>query len=1181
MTIPPEDRMREAVRTIQALRRRVDELAAARNTPVAVIGMACRFPGAETPDALWHLLAEGRDAIGPIPADRWDSDAWHSPDPDQPGRIAFSEAGFISDVDAFDAARFGIAAREAAGMDPQHRLLLELAWHALEAAALQPDALGGTRAGLFLGLNAGDHLQAVMTDPARLGTHALAGAVASLAAGRIAYALGLNGPALVVDTACSSSLVATHLAMHSLRARECDMALAGGAHLMLAPQVSVALSRARMMAPDGRCKAFDASADGFGQGEGGGMVVLKRLADAEAAGDPVLAVIRGSALNQDGRSAGITAPSLGAQQAVIRAALADAGLAPADIDAIEAHGTGTALGDPVELHALAAVFGKDRNRPLRVGSLKTNIGHTAAAAGVAGLIKAVLMLEKGAVPPSLHFRRMNPHVDLGDAPIDVPTTMVADAPKRVGISGFGFSGTNAHLVLEAAPVLPSRRAPLRPTKLNRQVFPRLRAAPPETALFPGRVIESPIAARQVEAVLDLALLPWLADHRVQGRVVVPGAVMIALLLAAAPPGTSALVDIAFAETVVLEAAPVRLVALGQPDGTLTVSSRAGTGWLTHATARIAITAAPLVLSGAAPANWDARPAWVAHLAALGIEIGPAFQGITRIARGETTAAMIDALPDLPGAAFHPALLDAILQAAGGTLPAEPVLPIGIARLDLHGRLAGPLSVTAQRRGDAIDLLAEAGAPVASIHGLAIRRLADPVATPTLAALSWLPAAPPAPGQAASTLDITPGGANLAEALALAHRCLTAGEPVAFVTRGAVHPVGDPSQALLHGMATALAAERPELRARAIEVAPDAPPALLAAELAGDGAEPSVALRATGRFVPRLTRLEPTQGRVRVSGTVLISGGFGGIGRQMAGWALERGAQAVLLIGRHPIEAPFPQARVLACDIAAPDATARIAAALQNLPPLHMVIHAAGVLDDAMIEDQTASRLQRVIAPKLRGAQALHALPARPEHFLLFGSVASLVGAAGQAGYAAANAALDAFAAWRRAQGLPAQSILWGRWAEIGMAAALDTARATRVSGRGLLPMAPDLAMAALDAAILSGETAVMIAAFDWARFAETAPPAFSALLPSLASAEGPLRDQLQDILRQILGEVPPPGRALVACGLDSLMAMDLRNRINRRFGTALGLADLLGGADAEGLAARIEAKAEETEVLTL
>ncbi|NGM19912.1 SDR family NAD(P)-dependent oxidoreductase [Roseomonas stagni] len=1171
MSLAPEDRMREAVRTIQALRRRVDELSAARNTPIAVIGMACRFPGADSPAALWDLLAQGRDAVGPIPADRWDAEAWHSADPDAPGRITFREGGFITDVDAFDAARFGIAAREAAGMDPQHRLLLELAWQALEAAALKPDALSGSATGVFLGLNAGDHLQAVMTDPARLGTHALAGAVASLAAGRIAYALGLNGPALVVDTACSSSLVATHLAVQALRARECDMALAGGAHLMLAPQVSIALSRARMMAPDGRCKAFDASADGFGQGEGGGMVVLKRLADAEAAGDPVLAVIRGAALNQDGRSAGITAPSLGAQQAVIRAALTDAGLAPADIDAIEAHGTGTALGDPVELHALAAVFGQGRTQPLRVGSLKTNIGHTAAAAGIAGLIKAVLMLDRGAVPASLHFRRLNPHVDLGAAPIEVPTALLAEAPKRVGVSGFGFSGTNAHLVLEAPPALPARRAPLLPVPLSRQVFPRLRAAAPETALFPGRVIDSPAAARQVEAVLDLALLPWLADHRVQGRIVVPGAVMIALLLAAAPPGTTALADIAFAEPVVLEAASVRLVALGEPDGALRVASRAGSGWLSHATARVAVPAAPLALAAPLTETTDTRATWIAHLAALGIDIGPTFQGIARIARGETTQATIEALPAIPGAPFHPALLDAVLQAAGGTLPAEPVLPIGIARLDLHAPLAGPLTVTARRQGEVIDLLATGDAPIASIHGLAIRRLAEAQAAPVLAALSWVPAPPPAPGPPATAIE----DPSLGQALALVHRSLSPPAPLAFVTRGTG------CQAQLHGLATALAAERPELRARAITVAPDAPPALLRAELEGDGAEPSVMLRAEGRFVPRLARIDPPGGQVALSGTVLITGGLGGIGRQAARWALDRGAQALLLIGRTAAEAPFPQARVLACDIAAPDATARIAQALSGMPPLHTIIHAAGVLDDAMIEDQTEARMQRVIAPKLVGAQALHALPQRPEHFLLFGSVASVIGAAGQAGYAAANAALDAFALQRRAQGLPAQSILWGRWAEVGMAAALDAARATRVSARGLLPMAPDRAMAALDAAILSQEPAVMIAAFDWARFAETAPPAFAPLLPATTMSDGPVRDQVADLIRQILGEVPPPGRALVACGLDSLMAMDLRNRINRRFGTALGLADLLGGADAETLAARIEAEAEETEVLTL
>ena len=292
---------------------------------------------------------------------------------------------------------------------------------------------------------------ATLAQPGRLGTHALAGAVGSLGAGRIAYAFGLNGPAMVVDTACSSSLVAVHLAVQALRRNECDLALAGGVHLMLAPNVSVALSRARMMSPDGRCKAFDASADGFGQGEGGGMVVLKRLVDAEAAGDRILAVIAGSALNQDGRSAGITAPNQRAQVGVIRAALADAGLTPDLVDAIEAHGTGTSLGDPVELHALAAVFA-GRARPLPVGSVKASIGHTAAAAGVAGLIKAILMLRRGAVPATPHFRALNPHVDLAGVPIQIETSLqpVTDM-SAVGISSFGFSGTNAHIVVRRAP----------------------------------------------------------------------------------------------------------------------------------------------------------------------------------------------------------------------------------------------------------------------------------------------------------------------------------------------------------------------------------------------------------------------------------------------------------------------------------------------------------------------------------------------------------------------------------------------------------------------------------------------------------------------------------------------------------------------------------------------------------
>ncbi|MGH7117138.1 MAG: polyketide synthase [Stellaceae bacterium] len=416
------DRLREAVRTIQALRGRIAELRAEREPAIAVVGMACRFAGAAGTGELWSLLAEGRDAVRPVPPDRWEAGRWFSPDVDLPGRVAFREAAFLDEVDGFDNDLFGIAAREAAQMDPQHRILLELAWEALEDAAIRPDGLGGAVCGVFLGINGGDHLVATLAAPERIGSHALSGAVGSVAAGRIAYTFGLGGPAMVVDTACSSSLVAVHLAVRALRDGECALALAGGMHLMLMPNVSVALSRARMMAPDGRCKAFDAAADGFGQGEGGGMIVLKRLADAVADGDRVLTVIAGSALNQDGRSAGITAPSQGAQQRVIGAALANAGIDAGLVDAIEAHGTGTALGDPIEMHALAAVFGA-RTRPLPVGSVKTNIGHTAAAAGIAGLIKAVLMLRHQAVPPSLHVRRLNQQIELGDAPIVVPTAL--------------------------------------------------------------------------------------------------------------------------------------------------------------------------------------------------------------------------------------------------------------------------------------------------------------------------------------------------------------------------------------------------------------------------------------------------------------------------------------------------------------------------------------------------------------------------------------------------------------------------------------------------------------------------------------------------------------------------------------------------------------------------------------
>jgi amino acid adenylation domain-containing protein/thioester reductase-like protein len=430
--------------------------------PIAIVGMAARLPGAADLDSFWALLAEGRDAVRAVPRDRFDIDALYDPDPEAPGRCVTRRGAFLEGVDLFDAAFFGISAREAAALDPQHRLLLETAWEALEAAGLRATAMAGSRAGVFLGLSTHDYADLLQARGlAALDAHAGIGNAASAAAGRISHLLGLTGPSLVLDTACSSSLVAVHQACQSLRRGECGLALAGGASLILSPAGMVALSRARMLAPDGVCKSFDAAADGYGRGEGAAMLVLKPLEAAERDGDPVLAVIRGSAVNQDGASAGLTVPNGPAQERVIAAALAEAGLAPADIAYLEAHGTGTALGDPIELQAAARALGPGRaaDRKLLVGSVKASIGHLEAAAGVAGLVKVVLALQRGELPPQAHFRTPNPHLPWAELPLEVVTRRRAWPGERriAGISSFGFTGTNCHLVVEghAAPVPPA------------------------------------------------------------------------------------------------------------------------------------------------------------------------------------------------------------------------------------------------------------------------------------------------------------------------------------------------------------------------------------------------------------------------------------------------------------------------------------------------------------------------------------------------------------------------------------------------------------------------------------------------------------------------------------------------------------------------------------------------------
>jgi acyl transferase domain-containing protein len=447
------------------LHSKVEELEKQHTEPVAVIGLGCRMPGAENgPQALWRLLREGGQAVREVPGDRWDLNAYYDTNIDAPGRMSTKWGGFLSHIDQFDAPFFGIAGREAKGIDPQHRIFLEVCWEALEHAGHSPRKLAGSATGVFVGICASDYQTMLLArGEGAIDAYLASGTAPSIAAGRISYTLGLQGPSMAIDTACSASLVAVHLACQSLRARESDMALAGGVNAILLPDTTIALSKAHMMARDGRCKSFDASADGFVRAEGCGVVVLKRLSDAMADGDHILAVIRGTAVNQDGRSSGITAPNGTAQEAVIRAALAQSGVRPEEIGYVEAHGTGTALGDPIEAHALAAVLGPGRGaeNPLVVGSVKTNLGHLESAAGVAGLIKVVLALQNQHIPAHLHFREMNPHIDWGGVPVEIPVAGRAwrrgERRRVAGVSSFGFSGTNAHVIVEEAPVAGERK----------------------------------------------------------------------------------------------------------------------------------------------------------------------------------------------------------------------------------------------------------------------------------------------------------------------------------------------------------------------------------------------------------------------------------------------------------------------------------------------------------------------------------------------------------------------------------------------------------------------------------------------------------------------------------------------------------------------------------------------------
>ncbi|HEX3942112.1 MAG TPA: SDR family NAD(P)-dependent oxidoreductase, partial [Acidobacteriaceae bacterium] len=1107
------------------------------------------------------------------------SDLYYSAKVPTPGKTNMRRGAFLSDVGSFDAAFFDVPPVEANRMDPQQRIFLQIAWHALEDAGLTVAALRGSETGVFVGIHghSADYGAMQFADTQTLDGYAATGTAHDVIAGRLAYWLDLRGPSMVIDTACSSSLVAVHVACRSLRAKDCDCAVVGGLHLILSPRTSVAMSQLQMLAGDGRSKTFDSRADGFGRGEGCGVVVLKRLSDAQRDNDRILAVIRGSAVNQDGRTNGLTAPNGLAQQRLLRRAFQDSGVSPLDIGYFEAHGTGTALGDPIEVEAIAAVLGgKQRLVPCVLGSVKANIGHLEGGAGIAGLIKVVLAMRHGYFPPVAHLEKLNPHLVLDRSGLKVPVhgeKWSAQGPRLASVSSFGWSGTNAHVVLEEGPAVAGMSAP------SLRLLVAVSAQAPEALHSLATAYAERIEGASWDEIADIAYTSTVhrTHHRYRIAVLGTGGQEIAESLRCRVSGSQAGASISAG---------------------LNPSDREGNQTMVDRECRLS--RAVDEYEQGVEIDWKEIISERRNIVSL-----PQypFQG-RRYWFAETVAPTLPPQENTaPEDWYYAVDWHEIPLEKGISERGRPAVWLIFAD---HNGFQQRLASAIRLRGDRAILIVGDSIPSGPSRdcfalGESTEKGVDPL-------FRWLHEEKICPDYVVLSADGRSAVQATADALAFTQAAIRSklNLKLWFVTEQA-QPVGASAapwnweQAAIWGFARSCGLEYPQFVRGVIDLdrkdeqaAEPVMDAILHA-----GREDRIAIRQGKRFAPRLVRAAvPRMSKpltLRPDACYLVTGAFGGIGLHLAEWLADCGARHLMLIGRRSPEQMHDASldrrmqalrakgvfvEAVACDIADEDRMrGLIADIVKRGQPLRGVVHAAAALPFSALSNASQQDVETAFRAKVEGARVLDRLTRKSnlDLFVLFSSAAASIGSRNGSLYAAANSCLNLLAANRAAQGLTSLSVEWGLWETT----AADNQRAL-IARSGFRPMPPRKALDALARLVVSGAETGMVADIDWAtlgsalehqdRHAFVASvvnqgrPAHSEkigdadVLDRLRGlAANDRLEQLQAFVgsevKKVFGmsqdELVDESRGLADMGMDSLMSVNLQNRMQAYVGVPL------------------------------